>query len=110
MALVSKTRTPQSGEAYGFAFCYSGNFEAFAECNQFDNVRLGMGINHEMFTWKLEPSDSFSTPEVIMSYSCEGINGMTHGFHDVIRKHLIRGTYKGYVKTCPYKQLGGHIF
>jgi alpha-galactosidase len=94
MALVSKNCTPQSGEAYGFAFCYSGNFEAFAECNQFDNVRLGMGINHEMFTWKLEPSDSFSTPEVIMSYSCEGINGMTHGFHDVIRKHLIRGTYK----------------
>ena len=53
-----------------------------------------MGIHPQDFCWKLEPGDAFQAPEVICVYSAEGIGGMSRTFHDLYRRHLIRGEYK----------------
>ena len=93
LALVTEGTTQKRGEVYGFHFVYSGNFIAQAEMNQFDSVRVIMGIQPEDFCWKLEESESFQTPEMVMVYSDTGLGGMTRSFHELYRKHLIRSPY-----------------
>lgn len=94
IALKAGDATQERGDVYGMHFVYSGNFFAQAEKNQFDVVRAVMGINPKDFCWKLEEGDSFQTPEVVMVYSGEGVDGMTTSLHRLYRKHLIRGEYK----------------
>ena len=54
---------------------------------------MTMGIHPEGFTWKLEPGERFTAPEVVMVYSAEGLGKMTRTFHDLYREHLIRSPY-----------------
>ncbi len=93
LALVTPGTTQESGEVYAMNFVYSGNFIAQAEKSQFDSVRMTMGIHPEGFTWKLEPGERFTTPEVAMVYSAEGLGKMTRTYHDLYREHLIRSPY-----------------
>ena len=94
MAVLGKNADCDEGEVYGFSLVYSGNFIANAELGSYDDLRLVMGINPDEFEWKLDSKEEFCTPEVIMTFSDKGLNGMSHNFHDVIRQHLIRGKYK----------------
>lgn len=94
LALAGKHTTEDSGEIYGVHFVYSGNFIAQAECNQFDMIRVVMGIHPEDFSWKLSPGEMFIAPEAILVYSAEGIGNMTRTLHNLYRNHLIRGNYK----------------
>lgn len=94
MAVLGKEAGQESGEVYGFNFIYSGNFMAQAEMNQFESVRVVLGMNPYDFKWKLEAGESFYAPEAVLVYSAEGIGGMTRSFHDLFRRHLIRGEYR----------------
>ena len=94
MALLDKTATEDAGDVYGINLIYSGNFLTLADRGQFDSVRLMTGINPEGFCWKLNPGESFQAPEAVLVYSAEGLNGMSHAFHDLYREHLIRGEYR----------------
>lgn len=94
MALASRNTTQEKGEIYGFNFVYSGNYVANVELNQYESVRAVMGINPYDFKWKLEAGTSFQAPEVVLTYSVEGIGGMSRNFHDLYRNHLIQGEYK----------------
>lgn len=87
-ALVSPETTEDSGTAYGFALVYSGNFKINVEVDQFGSTRFQMGINPFGFTYYLESGESFTTPEAVMVYSQEGLNGMSHCFHNMCRGHL----------------------
>lgn len=94
VALVSEGATQQSGRVYGFHFVYSGNFLAQVEKNQFDSLRVVMGIHPQNFCWQLKEGETFYAPEVVLTYSDNGIGEMTRTFHDLYRKHLIRSPYK----------------
>ena len=94
MALLDKTTTEDMGDVYGINLIYSGNFLTLADRGQFDTVRLMTGINPEGFCWNLNPGESFQAPEAVLVYSAEGLNGMSHAFHDLYRTHLIRGEYR----------------
>lgn len=95
-AILDKSTTQEQGRVHGFNFVYSGNFIAQTEVSQFDSLRVMMGIHPTHFKWKLAPKESFTAPEVVMVYSDGpgGIDQMTHTFHDLYRKHLIRSPYK----------------
>ncbi len=69
IALVDNGASQKNGHVYGFNFVYSGNFLAQVEKNQFDSLRVLMGIHPENFEWKLEPGEEFQAPEVVMTYS-----------------------------------------
>lgn len=94
MALLDPDATEDTGRVYGFNFVYSGNFLAQVEKNQFGHIRAVMGIHPYHFSWKLQPGDTFTSPEAVMVYSPHGIGGMTRSFHDLYRGHLIRGRYR----------------
>lgn len=86
--------TETQGEAMGFSFVYSGNFLALAEVDNYDMTRILMGIHPQNFSWKLEGGDSFETPEVIMSFSSEGLNGLSHTLHVFLRERVARGPWR----------------
>ena len=94
LALTSPNVTQTAGEVYAMHFVYSGNFQAQAEVNQFDQVRSVLGINPYYFTWKLEPGSSFQAPEAVLVYSDAGLGQMTRTFHRLYRNHLIRSPWR----------------
>lgn len=81
------------GDCYGVMLAYSGGFKAETEQNQIDNTRIVMGIDDTYFSWKLEPGESFRTPEVILSYA-DGLAALSHKYHHFIRHNVCRGRYK----------------
>ncbi len=94
LALKRCSATENSGEVYGFSLVYSGNFLAQAEVDVYDVTRVMLGIHPFEFEWKLQTGDSFQTPEAVLVYSDQGLNGMSHAFHDLFREHLMRGVWK----------------
>ena len=94
LALCSHDATEESGDAYGFHLVYSGNFLASAEMDADGGARVLLGIHPEGFLWRLEPGESFCTPEAVMVYSDQGLGGMSRILHRLYREHLCRGPWK----------------
>ncbi len=94
IAVKTRGTTQDYGQVYAMNFVYSGNFKAMVHNDQFDQIRMVMGIHPEGFKWKLEKNQSFQAPEVVMVYSDEGLGKMTRTYHDFYRNHLIRGNFK----------------
>ncbi|MDO4670716.1 MAG: alpha-galactosidase [Aerococcus sp.] len=93
VALAEKGTTETTGEIYGFNLVYSGNFLAQVQLDSFETTRLSIGINPFDFCWTLAPNDSFQTPEVIMTFSYEGIGKMSRNFHHFYNNNLISTSY-----------------
>ncbi|MDD7268068.1 MAG: alpha-galactosidase [Lachnospiraceae bacterium] len=83
-----------SGEAMGFCFVYSGNFLIQAEVDTYDVTRMMVGIHPQNFCWQLRGGESFQTPEALLAYSDQGLNGLSHQFHRLFRQRLSRGIWK----------------
>lgn len=94
LALCERTATQERGLVYGMNLVYSGNFLAQAEADQFNKVRAVLGIHPDGFSWRLEPGQSFQTPETVLVCSDNGLGGMSRACHDFFRQHLIRGQKK----------------
>ncbi len=94
LALVSPNTTETSGEVYGFNLVYSGNFLGFAEVDQYNTTRVGLGINPFNFTWLLAPEESFQTPEAVMVFSDTGLGGMSRTYHKFYRNMLCRSIFR----------------
>ena len=89
-AIVSKNCTQTCGDVYAMNFVYSGNFMTKVSVNQYDSVRMVMGLHPERFSWKLNAGEEFQAPEVVMTYSGEGLGKMTRTLHKLYKNHLIR--------------------
>ena len=98
-ALVTEETTETHGMAVGLSLIYSGNFEISADTDPYGTVRLMAGINPSDFTWRLEPGESFVTPETVLVFSDEGLGKMSRTFHKLYRSHLCRGEWRD--KTRP---------
>ncbi|WP_208591825.1 alpha-galactosidase [Gracilibacillus suaedae] len=93
-ALKRPKTTEFQGDVYGFSLVYSGNFLAQVEVDYLDVARVSLGINPFDFNWLLEENESFQTPEVVMTYSNQGLNGMSQNFHHLYQKRLVRGKWR----------------
>lgn len=93
LALCEKSATEFSGEVWAVSFVYSGSFEALSYVNNTENSRLSIGLNPDVFTWKLEPGETFVSPEAAMVYSPDGLNGMSHVFHRLYSENLMRSKW-----------------
>ncbi|KGX93972.1 alpha-galactosidase [Pontibacillus halophilus JSM 076056 = DSM 19796] len=98
LALKRPDATETTGEVFGFSLVYSGNFQAQVEVDHYDCARVSLGINPFDFEWKLEPGESFQTPEVVMAYSDEGLSQMSDTFHELYRTRLARGQWRDRIR------------
>lgn len=92
--LCDPAATEDAGEAWAFEMVYSGDFQITVERSMRDDVRVVAGMNPLTFGWELAPGASFSTPEIVMAYSAEGLNGLSHVLHDTVRRHICRGYWR----------------
>lgn len=83
-----------TGEVYACSLIYSGNFLAQAEEDPFGLARVLVGIHPNGFSWRLRPGERFQTPEAVLVYSREGLNGMSQVFHRLYGKRLARGPWR----------------
>lgn len=94
IALKRPNTTEFQGEVYGFSLVYSGNFLGEVLVDTHNTSRIMLGIHPNMFEWILHENESFQTPEVVMAYSDEGLNGMSKAYHKLYRTRLARGYWR----------------
>lgn len=93
--MLSKEHTTEdAGECYGLNLIYSGNHYEAAEVNAFGKTRVIAGMNPQSFAWVLKAGESFEAPEAVMTFSCDGFNGMSKNMHQFVREHIVRGEWK----------------
>ncbi len=92
--ICGKDCTETDGECYGAMLLYSGCFQTQVQLDQLGQTRAVMGINPEMFSWRLEPGEAFYTPEAVVSYSGEGFGRLSKNFHRLVNENITRGKYK----------------
>lgn len=93
--MLSKAETGEdTGECYGFNLIYSGNHYEAVEESAFGKMRLVTGINPRSFQFRLAPGNVFEAPEAVMTYSCDGYNGMSRNMHAFVRNCIVRGAWK----------------
>lgn len=93
-ALCGRNTDETAGEAIGFSLVYSGNYLAEAYCDTYHTCRIRMGIHPDTFRWHLSPGACFETPEAVIVYSDQGLNGMSQIYHRLYRTRLARGFWR----------------
>ena len=94
IVLRRPSTTETSGEVMGFSLIYSGNHRMQAEVDTHNTTRVTTGINPQNFDWKLDCGESFQTPEAVVVFSNQGLNGMSQTFHKLYQKRLVRGYWR----------------
>ncbi|MDO5520108.1 MAG: alpha-galactosidase [bacterium] len=82
------------GEVYGFSLIYSGNHMEQVEVDTCHMARVQIGIHPEGFEWQLLNGETFQSPEAILVYSQQGLNGMSQVYHKLYRNRLVRGLWR----------------
>lgn len=78
------------GHVYGFNLIYSGCHASIVEQGVKQHLRILQGISDQAFVWELAPGEEFHTPQSAICFSDRGFEGITHRYHDLYRRHLIR--------------------
>lgn len=96
--LAESNTTEDDGSCYGMMFAYSGGFRAEAGQDQYNGTRVQIGLMEDKFRYPLCPGESFTAPEVIMSFTDRGLSVLSHNYHACIRKHVCRGQFRDKVR------------
>ena len=94
LALVKPETTEFSGEVWAMNLVYSGSFAAGTDVTNDGQTHMWMGMNGEVFRWRLESGEAFQCPECVLCYSGEGINAMSRQLHRLYRQRLCRGAWR----------------
>ena len=94
-ALLSRGADERRGNVLGFNLLYSGNHYSAVELTSQDTLRIGWGISPHCFRWELGPGQEFVTPQAVMTFSENGINGMAANMHDFVNCHIIPAPFRG---------------
>lgn len=78
-----------SGRVIGAALCYSGNFKLRFDTGDEDYHWFLAGINEENSAYHLKKNEVFTTPVLALTYSHEGMSGVSRNFHDWARKYKL---------------------
>lgn len=79
------------GRVIGAALCWSGNYELRIDTDNEYCHNLLAGISGENMEYKLEPGKVFTTPKLALTYSTEGMSGVSRNFHRWARAGAIHG-------------------
>lgn len=89
MGILKEDCREESGECVGVQLVYSGSFALTAEWCKNGALTLQGGINDTGFGWELNGGEEFVTPQVLLTYSGEGLGGMSRSIHDFLRERVI---------------------
>lgn len=78
-----------SGRVIGAALAYSGNYKLRFDTDDSNYHHFFAGINEENSEYNLPKGEVFATPELALTYSEEGLSGVSRNFHRWGRNHKI---------------------
>ena len=97
--MLSLDGQPQEncGRTIGAALCWSGNYELRINTNNKREHHLYCGIDPQASEYVLEPKEVFATPHLALTFSTEGMGGVSRTFHRWARTEgmLHRGMQTG---------------
>ena len=70
-----------TGRVIGAALCYSGNYKLRINTHDDEFHELFAGINEENSEYYLKHNETFSTPILALTYSNDGLSGVSRTFH-----------------------------
>ena len=71
----------QTGRTIGAVLCWSGNYELRINTTDNHQHHLYAGIDPQSSEYVLEPKETFETPHLALTYSTEGMGGVSRTFH-----------------------------
>ena len=78
-----------SGNVIGAALCYTGNYKLRIDTDDSEYHQFYAGINEENSAYTLEKEETFRTPELALTFSEEGLSGVSRNFHRWARLHKL---------------------
>ena len=81
--------------------CVQRKLQGPGGADQYDQTRVILGLQDELFSYRLAPGEELWAPEVILSYSGEGLARLSQNFHKIIRHNLCRGRFKNSYRPNP---------
>lgn len=94
VALVDPNTNNTQGNAYSFNFMYSSSFEIVIENNEIKQTRIQVGLQSQDLHLSLNKDEKIQTPELVLSFSDKGLNGLMQSHHDFVENHVIPKKYK----------------
>lgn len=88
LSLDGKPRENE-GRVIGAALCYPGNYKLFVDTDDSNYHHFFAGINEENSEYHLKKGETFTTPELALTYSDEGLSGVSRNFHKWGRKYRL---------------------
>lgn len=70
-----------SGRVIGAALEYGGNYKLRIDTDESLYHRFFAGIDEDNSHYKLQPGETFTTPPLALTYSTEGLGGVSRNFH-----------------------------
>ena len=87
LTLDSESFDENYGEVIAGALAWSGNFRLNFEIDEFDMLTVLAGANPYASEYTLRRGESFTTPEMIYTYSFAGAGGASRNLHDWARNY-----------------------
>ena len=87
ITLDSESFDENYGEVIAGALAWSGNFRLNFEVDEFNVLNILAGANPYASDYTLGAGESFTTPEMIYTYSSEGAGGASRHLHDWARNY-----------------------
>ena len=78
-----------SGSVIGAALCYTGNYKLRIDTDNGEYHHFFAGINEENSAYNLSKDSVFRTPVLALTYSQEGLSGVSRNFHSWGRKYKL---------------------
>ena len=78
-----------TGDVIGAAICYSGNYRLKVTTDDTEYHYFFAGINEDNSEYHLKKGETFKTPALALSYSTEGLSGVSRNFHKWGRKYKL---------------------
>lgn len=93
MGILTECCGEDSGECYGVQLVYSGSYTLSADWSAIGLLTLQGGVCDTEFSWELSGGEEFVTPQVLLTYSNQGLGGMSRSIHDFIRDKIMPPKY-----------------
>ena len=78
-----------TGQVIGAALCYSGNYRIKIDTDDTEYHYLFAGINEDNSEYHLKRGETFTTPALALTFSEEGLSGVSRNFHKWGRKYKL---------------------
>ena len=77
------------GQVIGAALCYSGNYRLKVTTDDTEYHYFFAGINEDNSEYHLKKGETFQTPPLALTWSDEGLSGVSRNFHKWGRKYKL---------------------